>query len=272
MAEAAQNTVLFVDDEPNILSSLRRLCRREPFRVAVAGSGPEALALLAQTPAQVILSDYRMPGMTGVEFLARAKEIVPDSIRIILSGFADTQAVVEAINKGEVYRYLAKPWDDRELLATIQHGLEHHDLRRQNEALQECTQRQNLELQRMNERLERLVAERTTSLTIAQEVLEQMPLGVMGVSRDGEIVLVNACFVERYSDVGPVMLGSDLEDVLPGEIAELVCRSLAGGNNSCHASRMQGRPVTLSITGLRTAGQLRGSVLVCQDEGGSGRE
>jgi FixJ family two-component response regulator len=268
LVEAAEHTVLFVDDEPSILSALRRLCRREEFQVAVAGSGPEALALLERTPAQVILSDYRMPGMTGVEFLARAKEIVPGSIRIILSGFADTQAVVEAINKGEVYRFLAKPWDDHELLATIQQGLEHHDLREQNELLQLCLRQQNEELQRMNEQLESLVAERTTSLNLAQDVLEQMPVGVLGVGQDGEIALANACFAGRYAEGGPVMLGAELEDCLPAAVAVLVRQALAGGGDTRCRCDLKGRPVALTITNLHTAGRQRGSVVVFQDAEG----
>jgi FixJ family two-component response regulator len=270
LAETAGHTVLFVDDEPSVLSTLRRLCRRERYRVVTAGSGLEALSLLAQNPAQVILSDYRMPGMTGVEFLARAKELAPDSIRMILSGFADTQAVVEAINKGEVYRFLAKPWDDRELLATIQQGFEHHELRHQNNLLQTRLRQQNDELQHMNDQLAGLVAERTTSLTIAQEVLEQLPVGVLGVSLDGEIVLANASFVERHSEVGPIMLGTEMADCLPSAVVDVILEALADRSNTSYTCEMRGRPALLTIASLHTAGQPRGCIVVFQNTGGNG--
>jgi CheY-like chemotaxis protein len=110
-----QLTLLLIDDEQNILNSLKRLFRRENFRVLTANSGREALELLAVNEVQVIISDQRMPEMSGVELLSRVKELYPDTVRIVLSGYSELSTVTEAINRGAIWKYLSKPWDDDKL-------------------------------------------------------------------------------------------------------------------------------------------------------------
>lgn len=127
-------TLLLVDDEENVLSSLGRLFRRDGYRVLSAGNVDEALALLANNEVQVILSDQRMPEMSGTEFLARVKMLYPETVRLVLSGHADLATVTEAINRGAIYRFLTKPWDDRELRDHIRQAFRTHDARRQREA------------------------------------------------------------------------------------------------------------------------------------------
>jgi putative two-component system response regulator len=110
--------VLFLDDEQNILNSLRRLFIRD-FDILMSTSGPEALDLLRNNEVSVIVSDNLMPGMKGIEFLQHAKRIAPDSVRIMLTGHGDMQAAMDAINQGEVYKFITKPWDSNELRATV---------------------------------------------------------------------------------------------------------------------------------------------------------
>ena len=112
--------LLLVDDEENILSSLRRLLRRDGYTILTATGGLAALELLATHPVDVIISDQRMPGMTGVEFLRKAKDMHPDSVRLMLSGYSDLQSVTDAINEGAIYKFLSKPWDDAMLRANIE--------------------------------------------------------------------------------------------------------------------------------------------------------
>jgi FixJ family two-component response regulator len=259
---SAEHTVLFVDDERNILSTLRRLCRREPFAVLTAGSGPEALDILRERPACVIISDYRMPEMTGVEMLAHAKDIVPDSVRIILSGYADTHSVVEAINKGEVYRFLAKPWDDQELLTVIRQSIEHWDLKQTNAALEAQLKRQNQQLQRLNENLEAIVNERTRSLMFAQEVLENLPLGVIGISREGEVMVANSFVSTRFPALGLIPPGEDVRDVLPDRIMHLVQASVAGAGDGDYECELGGVRLHLTIEHLGGQENDRGYVIV----------
>src|SRR5579863_464614 len=109
MAEQSRHPVLLVDDEPDILFSLRGLLRRE-FELHTAASGREALDILAEHPMHVVMTDQRMPEMTGVELLARVKQQFPDTIRIVFTGYADIKAVVDGINQSGLYRYVTKPW------------------------------------------------------------------------------------------------------------------------------------------------------------------
>ena len=121
-------TLLLVDDEPALLNALKREFRSAPYEVLTATSGEEALAVLADRDVQVILSDYRMPGMSGVEFLAQARALRPDAVRMVLSGYADIGAVIAAINQGNIYKFLNKPWDGEELRAVTAQAFAHHAL------------------------------------------------------------------------------------------------------------------------------------------------
>jgi len=112
-------TLLVVDDEPNILSALSRLLRREGFHILTANSPNDAFELLAKNPVQVILSDQRMPEMSGTEFFARVRQLYPDTVRIVLTGYTDLDSVTDAINRGAIYKFLTKPWDDDQLREQI---------------------------------------------------------------------------------------------------------------------------------------------------------
>ena len=120
-----RNTVLFVDDETNILSSLKRTLRREGYDVLTAESASEGFSLLARNAIQVVVSDQRMPEMNGTEFLARVKTLYPETVRMVLSGYSEISAVTDSINKGAVYRFMLKPWDDERLKEEIVGALRH---------------------------------------------------------------------------------------------------------------------------------------------------
>ncbi|HQC81100.1 MAG TPA: EAL domain-containing protein [Accumulibacter sp.] len=115
-------TVLLVDDEPNILAALKRLLRREGYRVLAAESGEEALALLARETVRVIVSDQRMPSMTGTEFFSRIRGLYPETVRLVLSGHSEIATLTDAINKGAIYKYLNKPWDDEHFKSEIRNA------------------------------------------------------------------------------------------------------------------------------------------------------
>jgi len=118
MSEASKHSILVVDDEEEILHSLRGLLRME-FNVYTANSGREAIKILEQEPIHIILSDQRMPEMAGVELLAQARGERPGAIRVMFTGYTDVKAVIEAINQGQIYRYIAKPWHPDELLTVL---------------------------------------------------------------------------------------------------------------------------------------------------------
>ena len=117
--ETARETLLLVDDEPSILSALNRLLRRDGYTILTSESPAAAFDLLAQHEVQVIVSDQRMPEMSGTEFLERVKKLYPETIRIVLSGYTDLETVTDAINRGAIYRFLTKPWDDELLRKQI---------------------------------------------------------------------------------------------------------------------------------------------------------
>jgi putative nucleotidyltransferase with HDIG domain len=167
-----QLTLLFVDDESSILSSLKRLFRPHGYRILTAGSGAEGLAVLEKESVDLVVSDMRMPEMDGAQFLEQIRNRWPRILRILLTGYADVGSTIAAINRGEIYRYISKPWDDNEIVLTVREALEHQRLAAENARLSNLTQQQNEELKGLNASLERKVAERTADLEKANQQLE----------------------------------------------------------------------------------------------------
>jgi two-component system, OmpR family, response regulator VicR len=116
-------SILIVDDEPHITSALRRLFRRRGFEVELAANGAEALSKLELAKPDVVLSDFRMPGMTGAELLTHVKVRAPEAMRLMLSGYADLKAMAAAVNDGEICRFISKPWDDEALVNVVNGAL-----------------------------------------------------------------------------------------------------------------------------------------------------
>ena len=123
-----QHKVMFVDDEPHVTAGLKRTLRKEPYTVLSANSADEALDILKREPVDVIVSDENMPGMSGAEFLTVVRRKYPDTIRIILTGHANLDAAIRAINGGEIYRFLTKPCNEVDLSVTIRQALQQKDL------------------------------------------------------------------------------------------------------------------------------------------------
>lgn len=166
-------TVLCVDDETHILSSLRRALRAAGLPVLTAGGGEEALALLAAQPVAVIVSDMRMPGMDGAQLLEQVRLRHPDTVRVLLTGQADQRDTIAAINRGSLFRYLHKPWNDDELKHVLQQALELRALEFDRRRLEALAQQHNEALRQNNALLEARVAERTADLAQALEDLRR---------------------------------------------------------------------------------------------------
>ncbi len=171
-----KHCILLVDDEVSITKALQRLFRKEGHQIITATSGQEGLDLLKdiEKPISLIVSDQRMPEMTGSEFLEKAKYIFPDAIRFLLTGYSDMGAIVDAVNKGEIHRYLTKPWNDDDLLLQVRQSLEQYELVFENRRLLDITNRQNRELNELNRDLEKKVKERTHEILIKSEELEEV--------------------------------------------------------------------------------------------------
>lgn len=143
--------VLYIDDETNNLNSFKAAFRRD-FDIYVAQSAREGRKILDSTEIGVIITDQRMPGMTGIEFLESILPVYPDTIRILLTGFSDMNAVMDAINRGQVYKYLVKPWQNEELKMYIQNAMELYHLRKENKELAHKLQLANMELEMINKK------------------------------------------------------------------------------------------------------------------------
>ncbi|OCC16513.1 response regulator receiver protein [Dissulfuribacter thermophilus] len=174
MSGEHSDTILFVDDEENILKAIYRLLRKEGYEIVTTTDPFEALDIVREKHVSVIVSDQRMPTMAGTELLEKVKEISPDTVRIILTGYADMNAALDAINKGGVYRFINKPWNDEDFKATLRQAAFQHYLITENKRLMKVTQEQNKKLQELNSQLEKKVLERTEQLRKKHDQLKKL--------------------------------------------------------------------------------------------------
>jgi putative two-component system response regulator len=156
--------ILAVDDEPFVLDTIKRLLNEDNYDVLTATSGIEGLHIMETFPVQIVISDYRMPEMNGVEFLREVYRQWPDTVRIVLSGFADIQSVIAAINEGQIYKFMGKPWNNEDLRVTVVNAIDRYRLHKENIRLTADLKKKNEELQKFNDMLEVLVADRTFEL------------------------------------------------------------------------------------------------------------
>ncbi|NOY65598.1 MAG: response regulator [Nitrospirae bacterium] len=225
--------ILCIDDERNVLRSLKRVFLEDDYEILTAESGKEGLEILkSEQPVQIVISDYRMPGMNGVDFLKAVYENWPDTVRIVLSGYADTASVVEAINEGQIYKFIPKPWNDNDLRVTISNAIERYFLHKRNRELTEQLKQKNKQLQEINKNLELLVEKRTEELRFknmimekAHNILNALPVGVVGIDRTGLIVQANKRFAELIGlQFEPI--GLSMNEILPENIKIFVSRLL----------------------------------------------
>lgn len=221
--KAELRTLLLVDDEIYIMNSLKRLLRKDGYQILSAENGKAALEILSTNQVGVIISDQRMPEMTGVEFLRRVKELYPDTIRIVLSGYADIKSITDAINEGAIYKFLSKPWEDEQIREQVREAFHNYELKQENTRLKSELERTNIELLDINSKLEKSVAEKNvdirqhlTVLQVSQEILEHLPIAVIGVDDDGLVVMTNRQAESLFANPsGGLLLGCYLNERLP---------------------------------------------------------
>ncbi len=175
------HTLLIVDDEPDVLESLRHLFHRE-FHVLTAPSGQEGLQLLEREEVHVILSDQRMPGMTGDEFLSRARQLAPDAVRMLFTGYADLQAVINAVNFAGLFRYIHKPWEPDELALAVRQAAQQYDLLAERRRLLAELSVSNADLTRANQELAEASQLKTAFLEVASHEFKTPITIVQGLS------------------------------------------------------------------------------------------
>lgn len=185
--------ILCVDDERNILQALERSFLDDNYEIVSATSAAEGLQALEESgPFQVVISDYRMPVMNGVDFLKEVYARWPDTIRLVLSGYADVGAIVAAINEGHIYKFIPKPWDDEDLRLTIQKSLEHYALQKKNRELREQLDAAN------------------RSLEFSQSLLGTLPVGVAAIDEHDMITYANERAVKLLTTAASGIAGKNV--------------------------------------------------------------
>lgn len=257
--------ILLVDDEHNILTSLQRLFFDEEYKLHTASNGEEALEILKDQEMDLIIADYRMPGMSGTEFFRQVRQIQPDAIRIILSGYANIQSLTDAINEGHIYKFIFKPWNDQDFKNTVRLALEQKALVMENKRLTEEITAKNRQLEEYNLQLERTVEERTRELQfqnkvlqVSQEIMERLPFGVMGVSSDDVVVLMNLTACELFLPG----IGLNVPEVIPEELWQK-CQQVReeSGEAGWFEFETGGSILKVSVTSFSSAQCANGTVI-----------
>lgn len=179
---STRHTVLVVDDEPDVVKSVKDLLRFD-YRVLGATRAMDGMEMMQREEVHVVMTDQRMPEMTGVEFLRQVRGEYPDAIRLLFTGYADIRAVVDAINKGSVYRYITKPWDPDELQTIIREACQRYDLLVERKKLLEILQQQNNELEHANTELKHANELKHAFIQVASHELRTPLTILMGLGR-----------------------------------------------------------------------------------------
>ncbi len=261
--------ILCVDDEKNVLKSLERLFLDTDYEIFTASSGEDGLNILKSTEnIQIVMSDYRMPQMNGVEFLKEVCALRPETVRIVLSGYADTSSIVEAINEGQIYKFIPKPWHDEELKVTISNALEHYFMQQKNIQLTKELEIKNQELLKINNNLEKLVEERTLDLRIqnrvltsSQNILDSLPVAVIGVDPEGLIAQCNQTGRDLFSGQDASIMGMDRQGALPEEVNKIIEEAAEKGSMTGTISN-NGTSLNVKGVHMKFSGGQEGVILV----------
>ena len=258
-----ERTLLLVDDDEEIGAALKRLLRLDGYNILCARSGQEGLDLLARNQVQVIVSDQRMPEMSGVEFLSRAKELFPKTVRIILSGYADIDSVTDAINHGAIYKFLTKPWDNETLCTNVLEAFRHYELTEQRNHLALEIQESNTTLASLSLELSKLLEQKDNQIAHIKQYdqLTNLPnrrlfLDTLNRVLDGSklspysvaILLIDLNHFHSIND----NCGCEAGDKLLRNVSETLA-GFAGDKNTL--ARMGGNEFGLLLTGLKNAAE-----------------
>jgi adenylate cyclase len=229
-------TVLVVDDEPRVLDSLEALLAMD-YQVLRAERGDDALKALVGQDVAVILSDQRMPGMTGTELLAKSREVAPDTVRVLLTAFTDADALMASINAANVYQFLLKPWDPKELVHTVRRGIERWSLTREREQLLRDLETRNADLEAalvqlraaqddlvreaaLRGQLQRYVSPHLVDHALAKPSLLELP----GDGREATVLFADVAGFTRLIESAPAPVVIGLLDEYFNEMVELIFR------------------------------------------------
>ena len=259
----SSRTLLLVDDEEHILASLKRLLRRDGYTIVTACGAAEGLQRLAEGEVDVIVSDQRMPSMTGVEFLRRAKELYPDTIRMVLSGYTELQSIIDAINEGAIYKFLTKPWDDARLRGHLAEAFRQKAMADENRRLARQVESANADYQQLTTRLERLVTQQRDEAEVlalaaggTRDALESLPAPVLVIDAEGALAFANEEARHRLVGIAGE-IGQPADEVLPPALREAGVADSDG-----HAVTVDGREFRALVRPLLRRGEPQGRILL----------
>jgi len=255
-----ERTLLLVDDEEEVGAALERLLRRDGYRILRATSGQEGLKILAQNEVGVIISDQRMPGMDGVEFLTQVKDLYPQTIRIILSGYADLDSVTAAINQGAIYKFFVKPWDSNTLRADLVEAFWRYDMARQKEHLLQEIQSANVLLAQVNLELAAAVEKKDSQIdhVVHYDTLTKLPNRLLFLDRldqeliraqrDNSMMALLTADLDRFKQIND-SFGHPVGD----QLLQAVAGRLASQIRACDTvARVAGDEFCIALTGVKT--------------------
>ena len=216
----SEKCILLVDDEANITRSIKRVCRSKEYKVLGATSAVQALEILATQSVQVVLSDQLMPEMTGAELFEKIQKTYPLIVRILLTGHTAIEGLTSAVNRGAVFRIMFKPWEDENLLQTIEDAFDYYEIRNKNKLLTQ-------QLQEFNHNLENLVEQKTRELSlhvkrlqISQKLFDLLPEFALGINDELYIVEANAKAQQLLNS--QALIGNKVNGILPDPIIQLI--------------------------------------------------
>lgn len=246
--------ILFVDDEKEILSSIKRQLRKEEFSIQTALSGEEALELLKNEIFSVVISDERMPDISGLDLMKKIKKLYPETIRIILSGYADSQTIIDSINQGEIFRFISKPWSYKDLKKSINKALEKWKINQSNRHFMESIIEEN-------RRLKKRLSYRETKLDLNQDVLDQVPSPIIVVGKDDTIEAFNRKV--QSSVKMQIVQGQPITDIITeGEYRKLEINFSKNGGSDRAQIKINGLLFNIFIRGLRPTDDFKGIVIL----------
>ncbi len=256
-----ERTLLLVDDEEHIGSALERLLRYDGYKILHANSGKQGLDVLAQNEVGVVISDQRMPEMSGVEFLSQVKELYPETIRIVLSGYADLESVTAAVNRGAVYKFFTKPWDNEVLRVDVMEAFWRHDLAREKEHLLQEIQTANDQLAQVNLELADAIEHKNdliehiahydtlTELPNRLLFLDRLDQELARAQRDQCMVALLSINLDRFK-----LINDSFGYPVGDQLLQIVAKKLSGlVRASDTVARLAGDQFSLVLTGVKTA-------------------
>jgi CheY-like chemotaxis protein len=256
-----RTTILCVDDEANVLSALRRVLRRENYRVLTAGGGEEALALLEKEDVRLVMSDQRMPGMNGTELMAKVKERHPDVIRVILSGYTDVDSIMESVNQGHVFKFFFKPWSDEDLRRELREALAQRDSGREREGGRWRDGEGGSA--RPGAAAHDVIDISVDAAGLPEAVLDELPSLIVSVGLDGRILLANRRARALLPGGGELVSGRGVPRAWPGAVMEAVRQSVTeGGSRILPEVGLEGRAYRVAVIPLTDPYGHLGAVLV----------